>query len=146
MTRWLGIDYGRRRIGLALSDPGGRIASPLMTLPGRGTARDDAEAITRLASEHEATGIVIGLPLNMDGSLGPQAKLSTTLAEQIRRHEELAVELWDERLSSFHADQLMQSAGLSATRRKEQRDALAAQVILQSFLDARRADVKPADG
>jgi putative Holliday junction resolvase len=126
MTRWAGIDHGKRRLGLALSDPGETIASPATTLDGTGTASEDARAVLRWAAENEVEGFVVGLPLNMDGSPGPQAKLSEDFADQLHRLGNLPVELWDERLSSFQADQHMQSA-------------LAAQVILQSFLDARRA-------
>ncbi len=139
MARWLGIDYGKRRIGVALSDPGETIASPATTLEATGSGPEDARRILQWSAKNDAAGIVVGLPLNMDGSLGPQARLSQDLAEQLRRSGDLPVELWDERLSSFQADELMQTAGLSQARQKKHRDALAAQVILQSFLDARRA-------
>ena len=138
MSRWLAVDYGKRRIGLAMSDPGERIASPLTTLEATGSAPEDARLILELARQNDAAGIVIGLPVNMDGSIGPQAKLSQDLAERIRREGQLPVELWDERLSTFQADELMRAANLSPDRRRRHRDALAAQVILQSFLDARR--------
>ncbi len=139
MTRWAGIDYGERRIGLALGDPGETIASPATTLSGTGTASGNARAVLRWAADNQVGGLVIGLPLNMDGSVGPQAKLTQDFAEQTRREGNLPVEFWDERLSSFQADELMRSAGLTHAKRKKLRDALAAQVILQSFLDARRA-------
>ena len=139
MTRWAGIDYGKRRIGLALSDPGETIASPATTLEATGTTSADARLVHNWASENEIAGFVVGLPLNMDGSRGPQARLSQDFADQLRRLGSLPVELWDERLSSFQADQHMQSAGLTPARQRKLRDALAAQVILQSFLDARRA-------
>ena len=139
MSRWLGIDYGKRRIGLALSDPGESIASPATTLEATGTAPGDARQVVQWASKNEIDAFVVGLPLNMDGSLGPQAQLSQNFADQLRRLGNLPVELWDERLSSFQADEIMQSAGLTPAKRKKFRDALAAQVILQSFLDARRA-------
>lgn len=143
MTRWLGIDYGRRRIGVALSDPGERIASSAGTLCGSGSAPEDARLVLRWAADNNADGIVVGLPMNMNGSLGPQARLSRDLAEELRRQGDLPIQLWDERLSSFQADELMQAAGLSRAKQKRQRDALAAQVILQSFLDARRAANRP---
>jgi putative Holliday junction resolvase len=139
MARWLGIDFGKRRIGIALGDPDERIASPAGTLDATGSVPDDARRVLRWAAEHDAAGIVIGLPLNMDGSVGPQAKLSQDFAECLRRLGDLPVKMWDERLSSFQADELMDAAGLSRARQKECRDALAAHVILQSFLDARRA-------
>lgn len=145
MTRWVGIDYGRRRVGLALADPGETIASPAATLGGTGTASGDARAVLKWAAENQVEGFVVGLPLNMDDSLGPQAKLSRDFADQLRRLGSFPVELWDERLSSFQADELMQSAGLSPAKQKKLRDALAAQVILQSFLDARHSTDQPPE-
>jgi len=139
MARLLGVDYGKRRIGIALSDPAEKIASPATTLNGTGTASKDARSVLEWAAEHDVAGFVVGLPVNMDGSLGPQAELSQDFANQLRRLGDLPVELWDERLSSFQADELMRAAGLRQTKRQRRRDALAAQVILQSFLDARRA-------
>lgn len=140
MGRWLGIDYGKRRIGVALADPGGTFASPATTLEGSGSPADDARRVLRWAAENDGAGIVVGLPINMDDTLGPQAQLSQSFAEQLRQLGDLPVELWDERLSSFQADEVMQAAGLTRAKRKARRDALAAQVILQSFLDARRTD------
>ena len=137
MGRWLGIDYGTRRIGLALSDHSGKIASPAATITAYGTPSADARAILDWASNNEAGAIVVGLPLNMDGSEGAQAKLCKELAKHLRGRGGLPVELWDERLTSFQAEQLMAAAGVKPGRRRRLRDALAAQVILQSFLDAR---------
>jgi len=146
MARWIGIDYGKRRIGVAVGDPGEVIASPATTLDGTGTASRDARVVLEWAAENEAAGIVVGLPMNMDGTIGPQAKLSQDFAAQLEKHGNLTVELWDERLSSFQADQIMRDAGVRRSRQKKQRDALAAQVILQSFLDARRPKAKTEDG
>jgi putative Holliday junction resolvase len=137
MRRWLGIDYGTRRIGLALSDHSGRIASPAATISASGTPSADARAILDWAGANEAAAIVVGLPLNMDGSEGAQAKLCKELAKNLAIGGNLPVELWDERLTSFEAEQLMAAAGVKPRRRRRLRDALAAQVILQSFLDAR---------
>ena len=139
MARWAAVDYGKRRIGLALSDPGETIASPAATLDGTGTASGDARRVLQWAAEHQIDGFVVGLPLNMDDSVGPQAVLSREFAAQLREQAGRPVELWDERLTSFEADELMESAGLTRAARKRHRDAVAAQVILQSFLDARRS-------
>ncbi len=141
--RWAAVDYGRKRIGLALCDVGERIASPAGTLAGRGCPAADADQIIEWAGANEVHGIVVGLPINMDGSIGPQAKLSQALADELRRRGPLPVELWDERLSSYQADVLMSETGWSRRRRARRRDALAAQVILQAFLDARRT--RPPD-
>ena len=135
--RWAGIDYGKRRIGVAISDPGETIASPTTTLDGAGSAAADARCVAEWACANEVEALVVGLPLNMDGTVGPQAQETQRFVEQLRTLGQLPVEEWDERLSSYQADEYMQSAGLSRDRQKRMRDALAAQVILQSFLDAR---------
>ena len=145
--RWIGIDYGRRRIGVACSDRRGTIASPAAALPGTGSASNDADRILKWVLANEGDGVVVGLPLNMDGSDSQQTKVSRDLASRLSKRGQVVVELWDERLSSFQADQLMDAAEVKHTRRRGLRDALAAQVILQSFLDARLAekpDIAPA--
>lgn len=148
MPRWVGVDYGRRRIGLALSDYGGRIASPAEVLPGTGTAPTDARAILAWATQNEAAGIVVGLPLNMDGTDSDQTRLTRRFADALvvamaaggpGSGPALPIELWDERLSSFQADRLMAAVEIPRGHRKSLRDALAAQVMLQSFLDARQS-------
>ncbi len=139
MTRYVGIDYGTRRIGLALADPTGLIASPATTLSGANHAARDADAVLRWAADNDANGFVIGLPLSMDGTDSAQTRLTRQFADELRRRGAEPLELWDERLSSFHADELMQSAGIRRAKQKHARDAIAAQVILQSFLDAQRA-------
>ncbi len=143
--RWGGIDYGRRRIGLALADPNGRIVSPAGTLDGAGTPGCDAERTLRWARENEVAAVVVGLPLNMDGTESDQTRVTRAFAEAVARLG-LNVELWDERLSSYQADQLLsgidRAHGRTRPRSRKgdpRRDAIAAQVILQSFLDARRA-------
>jgi len=147
MGRWVGIDYGRRRIGIALSDSREIIASPATTLDAVGDPARDVQGVLTWAAEAvgaELAGFVVGFPLNMDGSVGPQARLAERFADELRRGCASsgglppAVELWDERLTSFQADQVMRAAGLSRRRQKRRRDALAAQVILQSFLDSRQ--------
>ncbi len=138
MGRFVGIDYGTRRIGLAISDGRAMIASPAGALDASGTASEDARRIIEWSAEHEPDGFVIGLPLSMDGSDSDQTRVSRTLAESLRSRTALPVELWDERLSSFAADEHLAAAGVRSSRRKHRRDALAAQVILQSFLDAHR--------
>jgi len=145
--RWIGIDYGTRRTGLALADPGGRLASPAGLLPATGHLAQDARRILDWCAQNEAGGLVVGLPLNMDGSDSAQTRLARALADELRRQSALPVELWDERLTTFQADQTLQEAGVRPARRRRLRDALAAQVLLQSFLDARRpsTDCPPAD-
>lgn len=144
MGRLLGIDYGTRRIGVAIADPEGTIATPATTLHATGTASSDAVRILAWAAENQATGIVVGLPLNMDGTDSPQTRLVRAVCNELRKHGRLPVELWDERLSSFQADEYLDTAGVRRSRRRKLRDALAAQVILQSYLDARaQGDAAP---
>jgi len=140
MPRWIGVDYGTRRIGLALSDPDQKIASPAANLHAAGSPSTDARLVLEWAATYEAGGFVVGLPLNMDGSEGPQALVSKEFAQELQRQAGLPVHLWDERLSSVQADAYLAAAGVRHSRRASRRDALAAQVILQSFLDARRAN------
>ena len=139
MARWVGVDYGKKRIGLAISDPGETIASPAGVLDGSGRIPADAAATIAWCSDNEVEGIVVGLPLNMDGTIGQQARLTQEFINRLRNTSSLPIEAWDERLSSYQADQFMDLAGVAPTKRKGRRDALAAQVILQSFLDARRS-------
>jgi len=140
LGRFCGIDYGRKRIGLAISDPGGVIAAPLATLEVRGSLDDQVRQITGATADEEVAAWVVGLPLNMDGTEGPQAKLTRTFAARLAALTGQPVHLADERLSSLQADQYLGMAELTRRKHKARRDRVAAQIILQAFLDARRAD------
>lgn len=132
MTRWLGVDHGTKRIGLAVSDAGGGIASPLEVL----TETDPAAVAARIAqraAEYEAAGVVVGWPLNMDDTEGPQGQLARRFASEIRRATGLDVRMWDERLSSMTADAKL-AGRLTRKKRKARQDAVAAAAILQDFL------------
>jgi len=133
----LGLDHGERRIGVAISDPQGLTARPL-TVITRESRDKDLARVRQLAEQFRATVIVIGLPLNMDGTESQGARLARRFANAIRHTLGLEVELWDERLTTFEAEQQMLEAGLPPERRKELRDAVAAAVILQDYLDAHR--------
>jgi putative Holliday junction resolvase len=134
LGRWLGIDHGTKRIGVAVADSDGGIASPETVIPAE-PAADAVRTIAKLADDYEAEGIVVGLPLNMDGTEGPQAQLAKALARQLAETTGLEVRLWDERLSSFQADQAI--AGLlTRKKRKARQDAIAAAVVLHDFLAA----------
>lgn len=139
MGRWMGVDYGLRRIGLAVGDDRSGIASPVGTIPAAGRPAADAEAVLRAAREQEADGVVIGLPINMDGSDSDQTRLTRNFADAVRTRTTQVVELFDERLSSFQADEALEQSGVRRGRRKSLRDALAAQVILRAFLESRRS-------
>ena len=135
--RWLAIDYGTRRIGLACCDPDERVATPAGTLDAAGDAVADARRVLDWARENEIEALVVGLPINMDGTLGPQAQQTLRFVQALRDHGRLPVETFDERLTSFQADQWLAERGGSKARHRRLRDALAALAILQSFLAAR---------
>lgn len=139
--RWLGIDHGTKRIGLAVSDPSGQIASPLDIIPAEPLPQV-FERVAELAREYEAGGVVVGWPLNMDDSEGPQGKMARLFAGQLASETGLDVRLWDERLSSCSADAKL--AGLYTRKQKKARqDAVAAAAILQDFLAVDGGDSAP---
>ncbi|MFO0839457.1 MAG: Holliday junction resolvase RuvX [Phycisphaerae bacterium] len=138
MIRWIAVDYGTKRIGLAVGDQ--ISAAPVEPVAASGQPARDAATVRASADHYDSTGFVVGLPLNMDGTNGPQAELSRRFAEHLVRGESRPVEMWDERLSSFQADEWMREADIPAARRRELRDSLAALAILRSFLASRRAD------
>jgi putative Holliday junction resolvase len=135
MGRYLGIDFGKKRIGVAVSDEAGQISFPLCVIRNSASAQVIRE-ISRIASEKNVTGIVVGLPLNLDGSRGPAAEMVEQFATLLNEKTGLPVDLWDERLSTRMAERAMIDGGLSRTRRRQSIDQSTAQIILQSFLDA----------
>lgn len=141
--RILGIDYGGARIGLAISDPSGLIAQGLPTLKVRSEPETFA-ALRALVEEREVDEIVIGLPRNMDDSLGPQAQKTMKFAESLKTLGK-PVHLVDERMTSERAHRVMVEAGFSWQKQRQHVDRMAAQFILQAFLDARR-NAPPAAG
>ncbi|MGH2498076.1 MAG: Holliday junction resolvase RuvX [Ktedonobacteraceae bacterium] len=148
MTRLMALDVGSVRIGVALSDASGFLASPYTTLR---VSRDETqtwEALRRLISETEAAGLVVGLPISLDGEIHAQGARIQAFVERLKQHIDIPVTLWDERLSTVEAQRLRTEykqearggrsrAGKSARRRRKQQeiDALAAAVILQEYLD-----------
>ncbi len=133
--RVLGVDYGRRRIGLALSDETGTLASPLPTFVRSRSETQDLDALASLIERHGVTSVVVGLPLNMDGTRGEMAQEVEAFADRLRDRTSLPVDLFDERLSSDEAERVLLEADLPRRRRKELRDGLAAVVILQGYLN-----------
>ncbi|HZP00153.1 MAG TPA: Holliday junction resolvase RuvX [Terriglobia bacterium] len=136
------MDVGSKRIGVAVSDPLGLTAQGLETLQ-RKNKRLDLEHLDRVVKQYEVAEIVVGLPLRMSGAEGTQSQKMTDFAEQLRRHFNLPVHLWDERLTSAQANRILRDAELSIKRRGEAVDRMAAVLILQSFLDARSAGYPP---
>ena len=132
--RFLAVDHGLKRTGLAICDAGERIVSPLCVLKGQ---KNLPQEIAQVISSQEVEAIVLGLPLNMDGSEGPQAAKVKAFAERLKHHTQVPVFFQDERLSSFGAHEKLESTGLAKARKRDLLDALAAAEILQSFLDHR---------
>jgi len=133
--RYLAIDYGMKRTGLAVCDAGERIVSPLGVLAG---SKGLLDRILQIIATERIEAVVVGLPLNMDGSEGLQAKRVRAFAGQLRGRVEIRLYFQDERLSSFAAEQKLQETGLSRGKRRERVDALAAAEILEAFLEARK--------
>jgi len=136
MIRYLGIDYGTKRIGLAVGDSMGKLASPLGAVAAKGTVVDHARAVIEYASDYDVDAFVVGLPLNMDDTEGKQSKLTRAFGDELSRSTGLAVHYQDERLSSVSARELLLPAELTRKKRKARLDAVAAQVMLQNFLDS----------
>ena len=133
----MGLDVGTRTVGIAVSDALGITAQGLTTLR-RTNLKSDLAEMKRLVAEHEVTRLVVGLPLNMDGSEGPRAQASRAFGEAAARATGLPLEYQDERLTTVAAERVLLEADVSRRKRREVIDRLAAQLILQSWLDARR--------
>ncbi|MFU8891503.1 MAG: Holliday junction resolvase RuvX [Anaerosomatales bacterium] len=141
--RVLALDIGERRVGVALSDPGGTIASPLEVLDATGRLEDRVAAIVE---EYGVGLIVAGLPLTLGGDEGPQASSVRTVAERIAGRLEVPLVYHDERLSSAQANRAM-AGGISSKQRRGTVDKVAAAIFLQSFLDAGgAAEFEPENG
>ncbi len=134
--RILAIDYGSRRMGLAVSDPLGITAQGLETLE-RKNKRSDFARLERTIREYEVKEIVLGYPLRMSGEAGAQSRKVEEFAEALRQKFQLPVHLWDERLTSAEANRLLREAEISSRKRAQAVDRMAAVLILQSFLQAR---------
>lgn len=134
--RYLAIDYGFKRTGLAICDPGETIASPLMVIDGQ---KDLVDKISKVISDENVDGVVIGLPLNMDDSHGPQAKLVLRFADKLRENIQIPVHFQDERLSTFGAEEKLRGAELPKKKKAERLDAVAAAEILTAFLEEKKA-------
>lgn len=136
--RALGIDPGTRRVGVALSDEEGAFASPHSTIEVKSRTQVVA-ALAALAEEHAVSVIVVGLPLRLDGSEGEASRRARLLASELGKHTGASVELWDERLSTRAAERALREADMRGPRARQLVDRVAAAVLLQGYLDARRA-------
>ena len=141
-TRILALDLGKKRIGLAISDPLGITAQGLPNLE-RVNKRTDLEAIERLAREREAGLILMGNPVNMGGMEGRQSGWVREFGEALGRRAGLPVRYWDERLTSVEAGRVLRASGVSIEKRAAAVDRLSAVILLQSFLDSRDGEAGP---
>ena len=136
--RFLGLDFGGRRIGVAVSDELGLTAQPVLTLE-RKNAKQDMKSLGRLLRRFGCAAIVLGHPLYLSGDVSPQAEKTQAFASMLKEEFGLPVHLWDERLTSAEAHRHLQAAGRPASGHREVVDQVAAVLILQSFLDTRRS-------
>jgi putative Holliday junction resolvase len=133
----LALDLGSKRIGVAVSDELGYTAQGLCVLNRHGGKRD-LENIARLVEEQEAKAVILGLPLNMDGTEGEQAGKVRMFKAKLEEHLDIPVHLWDERLTTWEAEGILKEAGVRPEKRKKVVDKVAASLILKSYLEARQ--------
>ncbi|MDW8110306.1 MAG: Holliday junction resolvase RuvX [Candidatus Bipolaricaulota bacterium] len=138
MGRILGIDVGERRLGLAISDESQTLASPYGVYE-RSSLESDLDYLKELITSQKISEIVLGFPINMDGSVGPQAQAILEFKKTLEERFNISVHLFDERLTTDEAERVLLSADVSRRRRRRVRDALAAVLILQGYLDSQRA-------
>lgn len=136
--RYLALDVGSKRIGVAVSDELGLTAQPVLTLERRRNAREDLRSLGRLARRFEVVGIVVGNPLKLTGELSTQAEKIQVFAAELGELTGLPIHLWDERLTTHEAHQMLYEAGHARQEHRRVVDQVAATLILQSFLDARK--------
>jgi putative pre-16S rRNA nuclease len=132
------LDLGRRRIGVAISDPQRTAAYPVGTI-ARGSLKHDLAALAALLNSRNVGRVVVGLPLNMDGSEGPQARQARAFADQLADTLRIPVELYDERLTSFEAEERLKHCSLRGRAKRGSVDAVAAAIILEGWLQERRS-------
>ncbi|MBT9149631.1 MAG: Holliday junction resolvase RuvX [Dehalococcoidia bacterium] len=138
--RFLGLDVGDKRIGVAMSDPLGILASALTLIEGKSDSAA-LEAILDLVEKNEVGCVVVGLPRSMDGSVGKQAARVDAFVKELSKLTDVPIKMWDERLSTIAADRLLRDAGRDRHQIKNRRDAVAAAVILQGYLDRHTCDL-----
>jgi putative holliday junction resolvase len=137
--RYLAVDVGSKRIGIAVSDELGLTAQPVLTLERRRSRREDQRSIARLCRRFGVVGIVVGNPIKLTGEVSPQAQKVQAFAAELGELAGLPIHLWDERLTTREAHQILYEAGQARHRHRFVVDQVAATLILQSFLDERRS-------
>ena len=135
IRRYLALDVGSKRVGIAVSDELGLTAQPVLTLERRRNQREDLRSIARLCRRFGVAGIVVGNPLTLSGEAGPQAAKVQSFAAELGELTALPIHLWDERLTTHEAHQLLYEAGHALQDHRRLVDQVAATMILQSFLD-----------
>lgn len=145
MPRALGLDLGERRIGVAVSDPDGVLATPYETVARVGDRVKEHERLGELVAETGAGVVVVGLPRSLDGSEGPAARKVRREVAKLRAHLDVPVETYDERLTTVSADRSLQLMDVKGARRRQVVDQVAAAVLLQAWLDSRRHRPPPPE-
>ena len=140
--RLMGLDFGTRRLGIAVSTPEQTIASPLENYD-RKNPNLDAKHLRELVEEYRIQGLVVGLPVHMSGDEGGLARSAREFGQWIAEETGLPVRFWDERFTSALAEEILQAASLTKKQRKARKDKLAAHLLLQSFLEAKDRDQRP---
>lgn len=143
--RILGIDLGERRIGLALSDELGWTAQPLGVIR-RTKAEDDIDRIAELVREHGAGEVIVGLPKNLDGTIGPRGEICMAFADRLRERLGVPVVLWDERLTTAMAERALIAADVRRQKRRQVVDKMAAAILLQHYLETNKGNGVHGDG
>jgi len=133
--RYLGLDIGNRRIGVAVSDELGLTAQPVLTLERRHNRREDLRSLSRMARRFTVAAIVVGNPLQLSGDISPQAQKTQAFAAELGELTGLPIHLWDERLTTRDAHQILYEAGRPRQQHRHVVDQVAATLILQSFID-----------
>ncbi len=133
----LAIDFGTKRVGLAISDPSEKLALALPLYEWQDDG-NDAARLAGIAEEHGAEEIVVGLPINMDDTIGPSAERVLEFVEELKQFATVTVSTWDERLSSEEAQSRLRGIDLSRRKKRDHTNTVAAQVILESYLEARK--------
>lgn len=136
MVRWIGLDYGDRKIGIAVSDELGWTAQGLEVLE-RKKPEQDLERLKTIVETYGITDIVVGLPKNMNGTIGPRGDICIAFAQTLKETLHLPVHMWDERLTTVAAERTLLQADVSRKKRKQVIDKMAAALILQGFMDSR---------
>lgn len=135
MQRILALDFGEKRIGVAVSDPLNIIAQSIGTIERKGI-KNDLKKVGELVKEYEAGKIIVGLPLNMDGTEGKSANRAMDFVKELKKEIQVEVEMLDERLTTAQGERVFLEADMSRKKRKQNLDKIAAQLILQNYLDS----------